>query len=199
MGIELLERAAENRGRILRVERRAGTGHAGDPGEGLAFLLTFDVGRILVSAAGSGGSIRGAGGSIGGAEGSIGRAEGSIRTAEGSIRTAEGSIRGAEGSASGAPGAGGALEIVYLESAEELPPGLEDLAEEEPWWRVIGNPICAVWPNAPGEAAESTGAGGLTGVCLQFREDDENPKLIALGAGPSGVEVSVRERVGSDD
>lgn len=146
MGIELFERAAESKGRILRVERRAATGHADDPQVGLAFVLTFDVGLVLV----------------------------------------------------GSDGAGGRLELAHVEDAAALPAGLEDLTEEEPWWRVVGNPLCGVWPNAPGDAAETNKGDGLTSICLQFREDSENPKLIALRADSPGVRVSIRERVAED-
>ncbi len=146
MGIELFDRAAEARGRILRAERRAATGFTDDPLVGIAYVLTFDVGRILV----------------------------------------------------GSDGAGGRLELAFVESAEDVPAGLEDLAEEEPWWRVLGNPLCGAWPNAPGEAAESPTSDGLTSVCLQFREDSENPKLIELRADEPGVRVSIRERVSND-
>ena len=141
MGIELFERAAEARGRLLRVERRAATGHGDDPLAGIAYLLTLDVGRILV----------------------------------------------------GSDGAGGHLELAHVDDPSNVPAGLEDLTEEEPWWRVLGNPICAVWPNAPGEAAESGASSELRSLCLQFREDAENPKLIALAAKPPGVRVSIRE------
>jgi hypothetical protein len=146
VGIELFERAAESRGRILRAERRVPTGFGDDPLAGIAFLLTFDVGRILV----------------------------------------------------GSDGAGGRLELSFVESGDDVPTGLEDLAEEEPWWRVLGNPLCGAWPNARGEAAESTQGKGLTSVCLQFREDTENPKLIELRAAPPGVRVSIREHVLDD-
>ncbi len=50
--MELLERAAAAGGRLLRVERLAGS--AGDELASAAFLLTFDVGRLLVSADASG-------------------------------------------------------------------------------------------------------------------------------------------------
>ncbi len=146
LGIELFQRAVEGGGRILRVERRAPTGHADDPQAGIAYLLTFDVGRILV----------------------------------------------------GSDGAGDRLELAFVESDDEAPQGLEDLAEEEPWWRVLGNPLCGAWPNAPGDAAESATTGGLTSVCLQFRPDDENPKLIAMRAESPGVRVSIREPVHVD-
>lgn len=143
MGIELLVRAAEARGRILKVERRAPVGQGDDPTIGLVFLLTFDVGRVLV----------------------------------------------------GLDPATGQIEATHLEVDAAPPTGLEDLAEEEPWWRVLGNPLCAAWPNATGEGAESDRGGALAGLCLQFREDDANPKLIALTAEAPGVRVSTRERV----
>ena len=50
MGIELFERAAEARGRILRVEQILAAGGDPDPSHGAGYLLTFDVGRILVAA-----------------------------------------------------------------------------------------------------------------------------------------------------
>lgn len=143
MGIELLERAAGARGRILKVERRAAAGHADDPLVGLAYLLTFDVGRVHVAA-----------------------------------------------------GAGGReLALSHLEVGAPLPAGLEDLAEEEPWWRVLGHPLCAVWPGAPGEPAQAAAGASPASVCMQFREDDANPKLIALTASDGSVRVSIRERV----
>ena len=143
MGIELFERTAEARGRILKVERRVPTGGEDDLMLGIAFLLTFDVGRILV----------------------------------------------------GFDGSGGRLALAHVEAGPTESMGLEDLTEEEPWWRVVGNPLCAVWPNAPGEAAESAQADGLSSLCLQFRESDEKPKLVALAAEAQGVRVSLREHV----
>lgn len=152
MGIDLFERAAQARGRILKVERTAPAGLEGDPMIGLVFLLTFDVGRVLV----------------------------------------------ALDSQSGPTGATGQLAMTHLDAETAPPSGLEDLAEEEPWWRVLGNPLCAVWPNAPGEAAETDRGAALTSVCLQFREDDANPKLIALSTDAQGVRVSTREPVHVD-
>jgi hypothetical protein len=143
LGIDLFERAAKARGRILKVERRAPTGLEADPMIGLVFLLTFDVGRVLVEL----------------------------------------------------DPASGQLEATPLDVDKAPPAGLEDLAEEEPWWRVLGNPLCAVWPNATGEAAETGRDGALTGLCLQFREDDANPKLIVLASDAHGVRVSTREPV----
>lgn len=49
-GIELFERVAEARGRILRVEQLVSADADPDPAHGAGYLLTFDVGRILVAA-----------------------------------------------------------------------------------------------------------------------------------------------------
>jgi hypothetical protein len=50
LGIELFERAAEAGGRILKVEQLASSGDKPNPERGKVYLLTFDVGRILVAA-----------------------------------------------------------------------------------------------------------------------------------------------------
>ncbi|MGH0035872.1 MAG: hypothetical protein ACQGVK_12670 [Myxococcota bacterium] len=109
----LFERAAQAGGQLLRVERLPDGGR-----EGLApaFLLTFDVGRILL--------------------------------------TVE----------------GGALRGDHLVSQQDVPSGLVDAAEEEPWWRLLGNPLHRV-------AAPRDG-----GLDLQFRADDANPRVVRLRA-----------------
>jgi len=50
VGIELFERATESGGRILRVEQLAPADGRADAAHGPGYLLTFDVGRILVAA-----------------------------------------------------------------------------------------------------------------------------------------------------
>ena len=92
VSVDIFERAAKARGRILRVEA--------DRADALPRILalTFDIGRIVV------------------------------RPADGEIRA----------------------EVVT--DREVLPPGLVPLDEEDPWWRVLGQPITAVWP-VEGEAA----------------------------------------------
>ena len=73
--------------------------------------------------------------------------------------------------------ASGEVHSVHLESREGLPEGLEDAAEDEPWWRLIGFPITRVW-------RDESGRGGLR---LQFRGDEENPRVVALTADGSRV------------
>jgi hypothetical protein len=50
MGIEVFERAAEARGRILRVQQLVAADGSSDASRGPGYLLTFDVGRVLVAA-----------------------------------------------------------------------------------------------------------------------------------------------------
>ena len=73
---------------------------------------------------------------------------------------------------------------VQLESREGLPEGLSDASEDEPWWRLLGSPMVRVW------RAES-GPGGSGGLRLQFREDHENPKVIALVPEAERVRVFI--------
>lgn len=126
--MERLQRAVDANARLLKVEalgQAAGT-HA--PG----FLLTFDVGRLLV------------------------RQE----------------------------AATGEIHSVHLESQEGLPEGLVDASEEDPWWAILGNPIVCVW--RPEDAS-----GRSAGLRVQFREDDQNPKIVAFIPEGSGVRVFV--------
>ena len=50
MGIELFERAAEAKGCLLKAEQLLDANADSGPDRGPGFLLTFDVGRILVAA-----------------------------------------------------------------------------------------------------------------------------------------------------
>ncbi|MCZ6782842.1 MAG: hypothetical protein O7G30_05980 [Proteobacteria bacterium] len=130
MGIELFERAAEAGGQILRVER-ADASEGG--GSALAYLLTFDVGRIWV------------------------RSD---------------------------PLAGG-VAAELAEGAPEGPTGLVSVDDEEPWWRVLGEPLRRAWETADGDAR---------GFRLQFRSDDDKPRFVLLtpagGLVRAGLEAS---------
>jgi hypothetical protein len=77
--------------------------------------------------------------------------------------------------------AAAALAIDYVESADQLPDTLEDASEEEPWWRVLGSPLARAWPAGP----DHPGA-----VCIQFRGDDQNPRIVTLQ--PRGAAVAIR-------
>jgi hypothetical protein len=89
----------------------------------------------------------------------------------------------------------GGLSIRQVESPDELSGELSALDDEDPWWRIIGNPITRVWPGSTGTGA-AAGAGAVEDVRIQFREDQENPKVISLRFEGGEVGVSLEERVG---
>ncbi len=87
----------------------------------------------------------------------------------------------------------GALAVEHYAERAELPEGLLSLAEEEPWWRLLGHPLTAVWP---GEAREGAGAVGLTSASLlklRFRQESENPRVVVLEAGDGSLAVSLEK------
>jgi hypothetical protein len=116
-GIELFERAAAAHAVLLAAQRLPGAAGADREQVGAAFLLTFDAGRILLSAQ---------------------------------------------------PETDG-LHALQIENDEDLPSGLVDAQEEEPWWRVLGSPLARA-------SAEDTG-GCLR---LQLREDADSPRTIEI-------------------
>jgi hypothetical protein len=130
-GFELLERAVEAGGRILRAE--------GDrSGATLGILaLTFDVGRLLV-----------------------------IPSDDGLV------VRGAE-------------------DRDTLPPELGSLDEEEPWWRLLGHRITAVWPGGVEDGVGARGLGSLMVLKLRFREETENPRVVRIEATGRAMRVSL--------
>jgi len=132
--MERLQRAADAGGRVLKAER-LDPGSAGEAQRAAAFLITFDVGRILVSVDASRGD----------------------------------------------------LANFYLEPGDEAPPGLVDATEDEPWWRILGAPLVRVW------FGDATPAGGGRGFRLQFREEDDNPRIIALDADGPLVRARLEE------
>ena len=81
-------------------------------------------------------------------------------------------------------------EAIGVEAVPErgaLPAGLVPLDEEDPWWRVLGQPITAVWPigngddGSPGPTAKEASA-----LKLRFRESDQNPRVVGIAvAGPA--------------
>lgn len=73
----------------------------------------------------------------------------------------------------------GAVRSAVIERVEEMPPGVEDVSEVEPWWRLVGGPLARVWA---GEVAAQ-------GLRLQFCADHENPRIIALQ--PAGSELQL--------
>jgi hypothetical protein len=128
--VDIFERAATARGRILRVEA--------DRLDALPRILalTFDIGRIVV------------------------------RPAEGEVRA----------------------ELIA--DREILPPGLLPLDEEDPWWRVLGQPITAVWP-VEDDGVAAVAQGKIHALKLRFRESDQNPRIVGITAAGPALRVSL--------
>lgn len=124
--VEILERAATARGRILRVEA--------DRSDALPRILalTFDVGRIVLRPVGE------------------------------------------------------QIGIEAVPDRVALPAGLVPLDEEDPWWRVLGQPITAVWPIGSGDGSVAPLAKESGALKLRFREPDQNPRIVGIAvAGPA--------------
>ena len=81
---------------------------------------------------------------------------------------------------------GAGLAVETIEDRGALPSGLVPLDEEEPWWRVLGQSITAVWP--VGDGAAEDGA-RLAAVKLRFRESDQNPRIVAVRAAGRSLRV----------
>ena len=124
--IDVLERAATAKGRILRIEADRLTALP------RILALTFDIGRVV-------------------------------------LRSAE-----------------DALSVEAVSEREALPAGLVTLDEEDPWWRVLGQPITSVWPMPENDAHRACRA-----VKLRFREADQNPRIVGVAVAGPALRVSL--------
>jgi hypothetical protein len=86
---------------------------------------------------------------------------------------------------------GDGLSATQVGESGALPGKLEPLDEEEPWWRLLGQPLTAAWQGATGEAAGAQGAGFSSVLKLRFREQTENPRIVVLEAAGAAVRVSL--------
>lgn len=129
--LEIFERAATARGRILRVEA--------DRFDALPRILalTFDIGRIA-------------------------------------LRPEAGEVR-----------------VEAVPERDALPAGLVRVDEEEPWWRVLGQPITAAWPVGGGETGPVETVTALRAVKLRFRESDQNPRIVAIEAAGAALRITL--------
>lgn len=85
------------------------------------------------------------------------------------------------------------LRVTHLEKPEAAPAGLLILDEEDPWWRLLGNPLTAAWP---GGVEDGIGAQGLTSlmiVKLRFREESKNPRVVQLDSAGSQVRITLQQ------
>ncbi len=85
----------------------------------------------------------------------------------------------------------GEIRAQAVPDRDALPAGLVCLDDEEPWWRVLGQPITAAWP-AKGGAPGDGGAGeALPALKLRFRESDRNPRIVALAAAGPALRIAL--------
>ena len=83
------------------------------------------------------------------------------------------------------------LVVQPLESREQLPEGLGSLDEEDPWWRLLGQPITAAWPGGGEEGVGAQGLGSLMILKLRFREENENPRVVRFEATGNAIRISL--------
>ena len=76
------------------------------------------------------------------------------------------------------------LVVEVAESREGLADQLRPFDEQEPWWRVLGNPLVRVSPLSEGVPLSQ-------GLRLQFRADDDAPRIIALTSTGFGLSAAV--------
>ena len=89
--------------------------------------------------------------------------------------------------------ANGGLRLARVKERGDLSGALLPLEEEEPWWRVVGNSITRAWLATAGVGAATSG-GEVSAVRIQFREDEENPKVISLSFEGGSVRVTTECR-----
>ena len=83
------------------------------------------------------------------------------------------------------------LRVDHAKDRSELPGGLVTLEEEEPWWRVLGQPITAAGPGGTEKAVGASGPGTLETLKLRFREEDENPRIVRLDRAGAAIRVAL--------
>lgn len=85
------------------------------------------------------------------------------------------------------------LLIEHVGEGGALPDGLEALDDEEPWWRLLGQPLTAAWPGGVEEGVGARGLGSLMVLKMRFREESDNPRVVRLEAAGRAVRVSIEE------
>lgn len=85
--------------------------------------------------------------------------------------------------------AGDSLATAHAQERAELPGKLATLEEEEPWWRVLGQPLTAAWPGDADTMAGARSVEAIRVLKLRFREESENPRVIVLEAEESDLRV----------
>jgi hypothetical protein len=85
------------------------------------------------------------------------------------------------------------LAIEHVQDPGALPDGLEAIDEEDPWWRLLGQPVTAAWPGGVEEGVGARGLGSLMVLKLRFRNETDNPRVVCLEAAGASVRTSLEE------
>jgi hypothetical protein len=85
------------------------------------------------------------------------------------------------------------LSIRHATDREALPGDLAALDEEEPWWRLLGQPMTAAWPGGVQEGVGASGLGSLMVLKLRFREAEENPRVVVIEATGASLRVTLED------
>jgi hypothetical protein len=83
------------------------------------------------------------------------------------------------------------LSAAIVEDRGALPPGVEPIDEDEPWWRLLGQPLTAAWPGGTEGAEGAQASGPLLVLKLRFREETENPRIVSLESAGSAIRVAL--------
>ena len=83
------------------------------------------------------------------------------------------------------------LRVEALAPGGQVPEATEVLDDDEPWWRLLGQPITAAWPGGVDDGVGARGLGSLMVLKLRFREETENPRIVKLEATGPQVRVSL--------
>jgi hypothetical protein len=85
------------------------------------------------------------------------------------------------------------LLIAEASDRAALPEELIALDEEEPWWRLAGQPLTAAWPGGVEEGVGAKGLHSLMVLKLQFRAESDNPRVLCLEAAGRSGRASLEE------
>jgi hypothetical protein len=72
----------------------------------------------------------------------------------------------------------------------DLAAAAQDSGEEEPWWRVLGNPLHRAWASSDPQRDQAA-------LELQFRADDANPRVVVLELAEGGIRIHLRPALSS--
>ena len=83
------------------------------------------------------------------------------------------------------------LLVSHASERAAVPEDLMPLDEEEPWWRLLGQPVSAAWPGGVEEGVGARGLNSLLILKLRFRAETDNPRVLMLEAAGRSVRVSL--------